>query len=286
MNLKISIIIPFYNDHKNFERLISSIPERQDIEVIVIDDHSDKLPLLQLARNNVKIVIQDSGKKWAGAARNKGLDLAKGQYILFADSDDYFIDNAFDIIEEYTNKNHDIVFFSPTSILENGGVSLRHTQYATLVSNYVNNSDESIRYEFIVPWSKLYRAEIIVRNNIRFDEVIASNDVMFSLKTGFFANNIEAINKSIYCVVESSTSLTKSVTEAVVDSRFAVLCSYNEFVKEHLESRVLISAVSCISRARKISFFKMLSVLCLSLHKGYPIFPTIKGFKRWIKRSF
>lgn len=283
--MKLSVIIPFFNSFDNFDRLISSIPDCPDIEVLVIDDHSMHPPVLPNEnRNNVHIIQQVEGKKWAGSARNLGLDLCKGQYVLFADSDDYFTQGAFDIIDDFIEENYDLVCFSPISVMDNGDQSLRHIKYSNLVSDYLENKSDAMRYEFFVPWSKLYNMELIKRYNIRFDEVIASNDVMFSLLTGFYAEKIKASKATIYCVVESANSLTKVSSERVVDSRFDVLCRYNNFVKDYLGKKYQVSVASCLSRANKISFFKMLRVLMFSIKSGYPILPSLNGMNRWLKR--
>jgi glycosyltransferase involved in cell wall biosynthesis len=286
-NKLLTIIIPHYKSLDSLEKLLNSIPKNELYQVIVVDDHSScDFQDISIKFFWVEFVSQVCGKKWAGAARNKGLSLAVGKFILFADADDYFVSNAFELVDEYIAKDFDIVYFSPTSINENGKLSLRHTKYSDLVVSYLNSEDNAIRYEYFVPWSKLYKAKLIQENDIKFDEVIASNDVMFSLMTGFYGNNFEVSSDTIYCVVESSSSLTKVLSEDVTDSRFDVLCRYNNFIKEKLCSGKQVSVISCISRARKISLYKMLSVLFFSLHKGYPILPNFSGFRRWFKRTF
>ena len=191
---------------------------------------------------------------------------------------------AFNIVEKHFEEDCDVVYFSPTSVYDSGKPSLRHTKYSELVMSYLDNKDDTIRFEFFVPWSKLYKSEFLRNHDIKFDEVIASNDVTFSLMSGFYGENFKVSQETIYCVVESSNSLTTNMSEDVVDSRFDVLCRYNEFVKEKLSSKRQVSVISCISRARKIGIFKMLSVLFYSLHRGYPIFPNANGWKRWFKR--
>jgi len=284
-NFLLSVIIPHYNSLDSLESLLNSIPNKKSVQVVVVDDHSSiNLATIYDKFSWVDFLSQDEGKKWAGAARNKGLLQAKGKYILFADADDYFVDNAFDVIDKYISNDFDIVYFTPTSINDNGKSSLRHVKYSQLVSNYLDNNSDTIRYEFFVPWSKLYRAEFLSKNNIQFDEVIASNDVMFSLLSGYYAKKMTASKETIYCVVESSSSLTTVVSEDVVDSRFNVLCRYNDFIKNKLTPDRQVSVISCLSRARKINFFKMLSFLFYSIYKKYPILPRASGLSRWFKR--
>lgn len=97
--MKVSVIIPVYNQEKLVIRAIHSIPKRDDIEIIVIDDgstdrtmeavfweqeHFDRLLLLTRGQN-----------MGPGYSRNEGLDLATGEYVVMLDSDDYFYTGGF-----------------------------------------------------------------------------------------------------------------------------------------------------------------------------------------------
>ena len=93
-----SFIIPHHNCPNLLYRLLDTIPQREDIEIIVVDDNSDadKVPLIN--RNDVQLfLIPASESKGAGHARNIGLDHAKGKWLLFADSDDYYEKNVISV---------------------------------------------------------------------------------------------------------------------------------------------------------------------------------------------
>lgn len=285
MNIKLSIIIPHYESPDGLKRLLHSIPERDDFQIIIVDDHStvDVSDIVSLHKS-AELLIQDQGFKYAGAARNKGILNAQGDYIIFADSDDYFVNGAFDLLEPYLKLKYDVVFFNPVSINEDGSSSIRHLKYRKLITDFINLGKDNVLYEYFVPWSKLINRSFLITNDITFDNVIASNDVMASLKIGFYADTFHVTNDIIYCVVESSNSLTKQFSEEVVDSRFDVLCRYNEFIRSNISFNRQLSVSSSLSRALKISFYKFLSVLFFSLHKKYPILPNKDGWSRWYKR--
>lgn len=95
---KISIIIPHYNSTLSLKYLLSTIPDKPEIQVIVVDDRStldneryDKL-IKTVRRENILFLRNTSENKGAGVCRNIGLNYAKGEWILFSDSDDYFIE--------------------------------------------------------------------------------------------------------------------------------------------------------------------------------------------------
>lgn len=271
MSLKLSIIIPYHDSKNTLSRLLDSIPISEEIEVLVVNDHSDDIT--DIVSNHPRAILysQNPGKRWAGAARNYGISKASGEFVLFADSDDYFINGFFDIVSEFFTLNNDIVYFSPTAIKSNGEASQRHLRYANLVESYLKNKDSSIRYRFHVPWSKLYRRKFLLDKNIRFDEVIASNDIVFSLKSSILAENIDADNRNIYCVVESQNSLTKNKSEEILDSRFYASCRYNDFLKSIGDPNEAPMS-QFIHNAYGVSFYKALSVFFYCKYKKYKIF--------------
>ena len=281
-----SIIVPHYNSLDTLEVLLRSIPARRDIEVIVVDDHSDESPdLLCKGFEHVSCFQNLSQNKGAGAARNAGMRYATGTYVLFADADDYFLPEAFTVFDEYaTVENYDLVYFAPTSMSLGGGLSVRHKSYAMLVSDYCDKNDQSIRYRFYVPWSKLIRRQHILTHDITFDEVIASNDVNFSLKVGFFASKIHADKRNVYCVVEGQATLTKIKTEQVIDSRFDALCRYNDFLQAHKAHNFQLAMAGHLKESFRFGIGKCLRRLYFCRRKGYPICYDLKHVFRALRK--
>src|SRR5699024_12371223 len=86
---------------------------------------------------NILFSHNNQKNKGAGACRNIGINLSKGKYILFAESDDYFSEDFYDIVKQYFRFHYDIVFFSPRSIdLTRYGESNRHKKYKKLVEKF------------------------------------------------------------------------------------------------------------------------------------------------------
>ncbi|WP_072054756.1 glycosyltransferase family A protein [Aliivibrio fischeri] len=272
-----SVIIPHYNSVDSLRVLLASIPRRKDIEVIVIDDSSDVTPEILFTEFNFKY-FTNTGLKGAGSARNIGIDNSSGRYFLFADSDDYFLENSFDIFDMYVKNvpNLDVVYFSPTSIKDNDKKSKRHNKYSLLVNDFIEKGDETLRYRFHVPWSKLICSKLVHLHNIRFDEVIASNDVNFSLKVGFYGSVIKADKRNVYCVVEKEGTLTKQTSEKVIDSRFDALCRYNEFVFHNNRMDLKYAMSTHIYSSLKFGLNKGLYRFFYCRYKNYPIFHDVK----------
>src|SRR5699024_8659705 len=155
----------------------------------------------------------NSIKKGAGVCRNIGLNNSSGEWVLFADADDYFVGDFYGKVSKYFSSNYDVVFFRPTSIeLDTDEESDRHTIYENLLLNFSNmnnvENETRLRYQFYVPWSKLIKKSVLIKNDILFDEVIASNDVMFSTQLGYYMNEFEISQDVIYCVTRGTNTLT------------------------------------------------------------------------------
>lgn len=219
-NTIVSIVVPHYNSEDKISRLLDSIGNNGDIEVIIVDDKSDEKNFCRLQGivkdySNIRIIHNNTDEKGAGVCRNIGIDNAKGRWILFADADDWFDRNYYSTISCYLDSEYDLVFFPPTSYCEYGEIKDRHKEYSAYVYNFINKPDTSteysLRYKFEPVWSKLIRTSIIKENSIYCDNTIVANDVSFSMKLGYYARRICCDRASIYCYAYSDNSLTTNI---------------------------------------------------------------------------
>lgn len=247
--IDLSIIIPHYNSPKLLKKLLDSIPKDRGIEIIVIDDSSkigndyyNNELKNNIKYNHIQFIDNESSKNGAGVFRNIGLNISKGRWILFADSDDYFVEGFYESLEKYFDSNNDVIYFTPTSKeLYGGNKSDRHVTYEKLILDYVNSgnlkTESYLRYKFYAPWSKLINRKLIVDNQIIFDETIVSNDVMFSTKIGFYMNKFTVSLDTIYCVTRSKGSLTTKIDQKNFDERFDVFIRQYKFLKNKLNKK-------------------------------------------------
>ena len=113
---KYSIIIPHKNIPSLLQRCLDSIPKRDDLQVIIVDDNSDPsivdfdhFPGLGQVNTEVYFDKTDRG---AGKARNVGLDHVQGEWVLFADADDCFEDGITYVLEQLKNTAEDLIYFN------------------------------------------------------------------------------------------------------------------------------------------------------------------------------
>lgn len=285
--IRLSIIIPHYNSAVLLKKLLSTIPNVPEIQTIVVDDHStDKLDELELCKTeyrdtNVEFYVNEF-RKSAGGARNTGLKYAKGQWLLFADADDYFLYGFYGIVEKYFDKSYDMVFFTPTSLdLTTLQVTDRHQNTKLLIDNYLEkpNKRNELRLKYMVhaPWSKLIRRELFDEYRIMFDETLVANDVIASMKVAYHAGSIAVSEEVIYCVTKQQGTLTTGVTEKRYDERMEVYYRKHKYLKEklssedynllHFDARTRLKQIKQYKFGRK----KYFSVLREMIKQGVPI---------------
>lgn len=238
--------------------------EKTNVQIIVIDDNSkqDRLKFIELtqsydSRKNVTFIYNNKGKG-AGGARNTGLLHAKGEWVIFADDDDYFLDGFYSIVSKDFIADVEVVFYPMTSMdVRTHEISDRHHLYSELVHNYLSRPTEEnhlkLKFKFGVPWSKMIKRNYLIKNNIIFDEVISANDYSFSTKVGFYLKNYTINNNIFYCVTRNKGSLTNIISEEVFESRVKVYIWNYKFLKNNLSNKEFkkldLNAFSLITRS-------------------------------------
>lgn len=227
-----SVIVPNRNNPGLLLRALDSIPVREDLEVIVVDDNSDPAQIdLQdypgTGRSGTTVVLGEGGKG-AGHARNIGLSKARGRWLLFLDSDDYFTPELPGILDRYSGTDADVVYFDITSVYSDTlEPSPRHLDRSSMFARYRNapeKLDFYCRYIYSEPWGKLIRRDFIEANAIRFDETLCANDYMFTALAGLKARKTHFDPAVIYCVTQRQGSLSSNYfsSPAMLDARLDV----------------------------------------------------------------
>ena len=210
-----SIIIPQHNIPDLLMRCLKSIPVSEDIQVIVVDDNSpdadtylEKYP--ELSRPYLEFIRTTKGGG-AGFARNIGLEYAKGKWLLFADADDFFVEDMYEVIKEYEGSDADVIYFKIKSVYsDNINQSEKKCLWINqLIDNYLNFGDDIvIRAKHCVPWGKMIKRKFVFEKQFRFDEIKYSNDLYFATCVGLDAEKIMADSKALYVLTTRQGSLT------------------------------------------------------------------------------
>lgn len=239
-NCKISVIVPVFNEAKVLPRCMNSLLKQslKDIEIICIDDgcSDNSLAILQdyAARDErFKIISQEN--QGLSVSRNKGMDMAHGEYIFFLDSDDYLHPQALEI-------------FYQTAV-RSGAPVVVSKSYCKLGKDVVSDAlmnTERVRYKICrtplsglyrhrlisaVAWNKLYKRESL--KDFRFIEGIFFEDWPFTACFFSSINSFALINEKVYIYNTSSPSITRSkftirkIHDYVVGIRYV----YNYFTR-------------------------------------------------------
>jgi glycosyltransferase involved in cell wall biosynthesis len=220
MQMNFTVIIPHKNLPLLLERLLKSIPERDDLEIIVVDDHSDK-DVVNFdcfpgkCRKNF-LLLSNEGERGAGHARNYALPYARGRWVLFADSDDFF-NSGFDaFLNDYMNCDADIVYFNANSVdTETYAPSDRADHVHDFFCEYNKNQKKGeliMRHMFTEPWCKMIKRNLIESYSISFDDTTIHEDVKFACMIGLYATAVIIDSRQLYCVTSRLGSLSRTHT--------------------------------------------------------------------------
>lgn len=217
----VSVIVPVYNVEKVLHYCIDSILAQsfKDFELILVDDGStDKSGEIcdKYALNNSNIVVKHIENHGVSKARNTGIELAKGEYICFIDSDDYVAENYIEELirtkEKYSD--YDSVWCGFQTVSDYNGSGSR--EYLASESEKFSESNKTdimtLHEKWLsqMPWNKLFKTDTIKNNSICFREDLSlGEDVIFNLDYLNHTNGkIIIVNKALnYYLRSGSESL-------------------------------------------------------------------------------
>lgn len=243
--IQISVIIPVYNAEKYISHCLKSLlnqgVNKRLFEIIVIDDGSKDNSVAvvkEFEKENPQIKIYSQENKGVGAARNKGIDVAIGEYLYFIDADDYLTDNGLKYVFDCLgNIEADLVCFK--SYLTN----------TYNLNELVNNKDKLQFDKGVVVdgmdyinkygyknevWWYLINKKYLENLNLKFPEGVWMEDVIFTAQVLINANRVFAIPIAIHRHVKVQTSAmnnkeTKHYKKVIYDMVNAAI-KYNEII--------------------------------------------------------
>lgn len=233
--MKISIIIPMFNAEKYIQKCLESIGtnliEENKVEVILIDDGSTDTTkqicedsIKKHQSNNIKMYYQENAG--VSSARNYGISVATGEYLMFVDADDCLKSEWFSIVSESMQNNCDIYYYS---------TSLKQVSKQQMISYIVGNNKEHIM--FAGPFAKIFKRSFIYQENITFKKgIINGEDMLFNLEALLKTDNFQIVSKSFYQYRIYIGSTTKKFDDRIVASDKEFQKSLNEIlVNSNLE---------------------------------------------------
>lgn len=270
--INFSIIIPHYNIPQLLVRCVRSIPVREDIQVIVVDDCSPNADgylscYPELSRPYLEFYSTPKGGS-AGRARNIGLQHAKGRWLIFVDADDILPEDIEQTFDQYVDRPEDVVLFDYVSVM-NDNLELhseRDPKYHKLICNYLKDQDEGyIRYTYDPLWGKWVKKSLVDAHGLRFDETRWGNDGYFSLSVGIHAKTLLVQDKVAYILTQREGSLAGNFcgTTQEVETRLKVALKMQSLLVKH-NLPVRYSRVPFISYIMNRDYSRF-QALCITL---------------------
>lgn len=276
---KVSIIVPVYNVEKYLRKCLDSLINQtlKDIEIICVNDGSkDNSPkiLEEYAKKDNRIIVINQENAGLSVARNSGIDIAKGEYIGFVDSDDWIDLDFFEkLYYSATSNDTDIAV---------GGIirvtGIKKKKFLNFEKETITDNT-NLKFELCdVPeksyvWNKIYKTEKLKEIGLEFEKGIFYEDCIFTPQALFYLGKIVTVPNIYYYYLRRGNSTVKQRSEkANADSVYAHKKA-NDFIKEH--------NIDISSHEPKTYRFKIFGVTIFKIRqkgkkKQYALFNIIK----------
>ncbi len=285
----ISVIIPVYKVEKYLDECVQSVLQQsfQDFEIILVDDGSpDQCPALCDAyaqrHNNIQVLHKENGG--LSSARNAGLSIAQGDFILFLDSDDYWDDmDALAKLVSAMKDATDLVVFSFKKLVENTGNIISGNLENEPVTDF-NTNEDCLAYLIhrgffsVSAWTKLIRKELLLQNNILFREGATSEDIEWSGRVLLACKQVAYVNTDFYVYRQRDNSIVHSM------SKESILCLKNNLIatieagKQALDPGSQMYAIYMAYASYQYATF----FLCVHNIKGGKMYSEAKSMTKYI----
>lgn len=236
---KVSIIVPVYNVEKYLKRCLDSLVNQtlKDIEIICVNDGSTdgSLAILdEYVRNDDRIVVINQENSGQSVARNRGIDVAKGEYLGFVDSDDW-------VSEDYFERLHNSAIQNNAEIAVGGIIRLykfNRRKFLTFAKETVTN-DVNLKFELCdLPeksyvWNKIYKSSKLKEIGLKFEEGIVFEDCIFTPQALFYFDKMVTVPDTYYFYWRRSDSTVKQKDEKTLANMAYAHKKAQEFIEEH-----------------------------------------------------
>lgn len=253
--IDISIIVPVYNAEKTIEKCLNSLLTQKDVnlEIICINDGSEDntLNILKTYENKYdNIVVVSQQNKGVSKTRNLGIDIAKGDYIMFVDADDFLKEDSLctiDLSEQLDLYKFGYAYSYKNVYQENSfgnrKIVIDENNCNKVFVDVMNNINENM------VWAQLYKREIL--DGIRFDtDIFYAEDILFNSYVLRKIKTLKYIDSIIYFYERQDTSVTNNFTYEIVKNKVLNICTVfveiiekNPNVQKELEIKSIREAV-------------------------------------------
>ena len=278
-NVKVSVIIPVYNAENYLAQCLDTVTGQslKEIEIICVDDGStdNSVKILEkYAAGDDRIRILHQENRYAGRARNLGMQYASGKYLIFWDSDDFFDLRALETLYDKAEESQaDICICDAVRYDHNTGETIPGKNYLrrsmlpeqvpfdrSVIGKYLFN------FTSTVPWNKLFRRSFVEENGLQFQGTKVGNDIYFVMTAMFLASSITVVKQRLifyrFFNQDSLTGHTDDSPRCTLEAYTAVrekLEQYPEFtgeIRQSFDNKALVNFLFVMERQTVFSRFK------------------------------
>ena len=225
---RISVIMPVFNGEEYIKKAIESVLSQSlsDFELIIINDGStdNTLDIIN-GFDDERIRLIDQENKGPGAARNRGIEIVEGEYVMFLDSDDWFCADALETAYAEASKNKTDISIFQIIKYDNGNFSLNDwfnlNEFDETFESRVFDHHDCRDFLFDISVSacqKIFKRQFLEKTKARFPEGIYFEDMPFFFYTFLKAERISIIKRHLYARRKHPGSITESVDSKFLDT--------------------------------------------------------------------
>ncbi|WP_409200099.1 glycosyltransferase family 2 protein [Methanobrevibacter sp. DSM 116169] len=290
---KLSVIVPTFNSGKFlcnlFDSLLGQTIGFENIEVIFVDDASSDSYTLDLIESlvskysNCRAIFLKDNSGFPGKPRNIGIDKSKSDYVIVADHDDSYEKNTLEILYDNINENNADVVISNFNQVYNDNIIPYKSSYKKNTEILDISKNKEILGISAAIWTRLFRKDFLVKNNIKFLEGMLAEDVYFACNTSLNASKIiylaEFYGYNYYIRDSEDNKSTihirnKKYLEAILNGYYEIVkmlknqkkLEYSDYIfKSHLTSWLYTIVISEINDEDKKELFSK----CKPLYNEY-----------------
>ena len=216
--IDISIIVPIYNAEKYLKKCLDSLVNqtKKELEFILINDGStDKSEEIVKTYKDERIKYFKNKNQGIGKTRNFGIEKSSGKYLMFLDSDDYFSNDACEILyKEAEKEKADLIVFDYYRV-EKG--NLNEVKIESFNATNIKDDPNLLLKVNLGPCNKIYKTDLIKNNGIKFEESLKYEDTLFVVKAIYNAQKIIKLNRFLHYYMIHEKSETTVRDERVFD---------------------------------------------------------------------
>ena len=253
MKNKVSVVIPVYNSEKTIGKCLASVQRQtdSDLEIIVIDDGSIDCTseiVQEIQKKDSRIKYYRQNNQGPSAARNKGIEVASGELLIFVDADDIIMESMVEELKTLREKEKvELVIVNRIRINK---FKNKLTSNVVEIPEKKFSSKEKIKQDFFnllnsgclnTLWGKLYNLDIIKNNKIKMDEDLdMGEDLQFNLSYMKEISSIYISNKALYIYYQNNSYLTNKFRENMFAKRKKAIDLFYAFLREeHLNTDII-----------------------------------------------